>query len=41
VVSGADGDRVAGPDTELVPGKSYVVGVEPSVADEVMNLLRG
>jgi trk system potassium uptake protein TrkA len=41
VVSDADGDRIAGPETELVAGKSYVVGVEPDVADEVMNLLRG
>jgi trk system potassium uptake protein TrkA len=41
VVSGADGDRIAGPETQLVPGKSYVVGVQPEVADEVMNLLRG
>jgi trk system potassium uptake protein TrkA len=41
VVSDAAGDTLAGPDTELHPGESYVVAVEPAVADEVMNLFRG
>ncbi|SDF52623.1 potassium channel family protein [Halorientalis regularis] len=41
VVSDDDGERIAGPDTTLDPGKRYVVAVEPDVADEVMNLLRG
>ena len=41
VVSDDDGDRVARPDTTLSPGKRYVVAVEPDVADEVMNLMRG
>jgi len=41
VVSDDDGHRVARPDTTLTPGNRYVVGVEPDVADEVMNLMRG
>lgn len=41
VVSDDDGDRIAGPDTTLVPGRRYVVAVEPEVADEVLNLMRG
>lgn len=41
VVSSGNGDSVARPDTELVPGKQFVVAVEPSVVDEVMQLLRG
>jgi trk system potassium uptake protein TrkA len=41
VVSDADGHRVARPDTTLTPGSRYVVAVEPDVADEVMNLMRG
>jgi trk system potassium uptake protein TrkA len=41
VVSAGDGDTVARPDTELVPGRQYVVAVEPDVVDEVMQLLRG
>jgi trk system potassium uptake protein TrkA len=41
VISDDDGHRVARPDTTLSPGKRYVVAVEPDVADEVMNLLRG
>jgi trk system potassium uptake protein TrkA len=41
VVSAADGDAVAGPDTVLEPGRRYVVAVDPDVADEVMNVLRG
>jgi trk system potassium uptake protein TrkA len=41
VVSDDDGDRIARPDTTLDPGKRYIVAVEPDVADEVMNLMRG
>jgi trk system potassium uptake protein TrkA len=41
VVSDADGHRTAGSETELVAGRSYVVAVEPDVADEVVNLFRG
>jgi trk system potassium uptake protein TrkA len=41
VVSDADGDRIASADTTLTAGEEYVVAVEPAVADEVMNLLRG
>jgi trk system potassium uptake protein TrkA len=41
VVSNDDGNRIARPDTTLTPGKRYVVAVEPDVADEVMNLMRG
>jgi trk system potassium uptake protein TrkA len=41
VVSDDDGNRVARSDTTLTPGKRYVMAVEPDVADEVMNLLRG
>jgi trk system potassium uptake protein TrkA len=41
VVSDDDGHRVARPDTTLSPGSRYIVAVEPDVADEVMNLLRG
>jgi trk system potassium uptake protein TrkA len=41
VVSDAAGDTLAGPETVLQPTESYVVAVEPPVADEVMNLFRG
>ena len=41
VVSDGDGNRVARPDTTLTPDSRYVIAVEPDVADEVMNLLRG
>jgi trk system potassium uptake protein TrkA len=41
VVSDDDGNRVARPDTVLTSGSRYVIAVEPDVADEVMNLLRG
>lgn len=41
VVSDDDGNRVARPDTTLTPGKRYVVAVEPDVANEVMQLMRG
>lgn len=41
VVSDADGDRIAGSDTRLEPGRTYIIAVEPDVSDEVMNLMRG
>ncbi|MFC7133368.1 MULTISPECIES: potassium channel family protein [Salinibaculum] len=41
IISDAAGDRMAGPETVLEPGQTYVVAVEPDVADEVMNLMRG
>jgi trk system potassium uptake protein TrkA len=41
VVSSEEGERIARPDTTLRPGKRYVVAVEPDVAEEVLNLLRG
>jgi trk system potassium uptake protein TrkA len=41
VVSDDDGNRIARPETTLDAGKRYVVAVEPDVADEVMNLMRG
>ena len=41
IVSGADGERIARSDTTLSAGSRYVVAVEPSVVDEVMNLLQG
>lgn len=41
VISDDAGSQIARSDTELVPGCQYFVAVEPAVADEVMNLLRG
>jgi trk system potassium uptake protein TrkA len=41
IVTGPDGDRIGGSETVLEPGRSYVVAMEPDVADEVFNLLRG
>ncbi|MFA1611884.1 potassium channel family protein [Halobellus rubicundus] len=41
VVSGEEGEQIAQPETVIEPGKRYVVAVDPDVADEVMNLLRG
>jgi trk system potassium uptake protein TrkA len=41
VVSDAAGDTIAGPETVLEPGQSYVLAVAPDVADEVMNLMQG
>ena len=40
-VSDAAGNNIAGPDTVLHVGESYIVAAEPSVIDEVMNLMRG
>jgi trk system potassium uptake protein TrkA len=41
VVSDDEGRRIARPETTLTPGSRYVIAVEPEVADEVMNLMRG
>ena len=41
VISGGDGDTVARPETELVPGEQFIVAVEPGIVDEVMQLMRG
>jgi trk system potassium uptake protein TrkA len=41
VVSGAAGHHVADSGTELHAGESYLVAVEPEVADEVTRLFRG
>ena len=41
VVSDDDGTRIARSDTTLTPDSRYVVAIEPDVADEVMNLMRG
>ena len=41
VVSGSDGDTIAGKGTELLAGRSYILAVEPAVADEVVALFRG
>ena len=41
VVSDADGESVAGADTVLEVGRTFVVAAEPAVTDEVMNLFRG
>lgn len=41
VVSAEEGRGVPRPDTVLTPGTRYLVAVEPDVADEVLNLLRG
>jgi trk system potassium uptake protein TrkA len=41
IVSDDDGHRIARPDTTLTPGNRYIVALEPDVADEVMNLMRG
>jgi trk system potassium uptake protein TrkA len=41
IVSDDDGNRIAQSDTTLTPGSRYVVAVEPDVAGEVMNLMRG
>mgnify|MGYP006281784861 FL=1 len=40
-VSDAAGNNIAGPETELHAGESYIVAAEPEVIDEVMNLMRG
>ena len=40
ITSGDDGG-LANTETTLIPGKRYMVAVEPPVTDEVLNLLRG
>jgi trk system potassium uptake protein TrkA len=41
VVSSTGGNRIAGPETELIPDETYTLAVEPSVSDEVLQLFRG
>lgn len=41
VVSDADADRIPGSDTVMEPGRTYLVAVEPEVADEVRQLFHG
>ncbi|MFB6168584.1 MAG: NAD-binding protein [Haloferacaceae archaeon] len=41
VVSDADGNRIAGSETMLEAGETYLVAVEPEVSDEILNLFRG
>ncbi|MFW6317831.1 MAG: potassium channel family protein [Halorubrum sp.] len=41
LISTADREELAGPDTVLEADESYVLAVESDVADEVMNLMRG
>jgi trk system potassium uptake protein TrkA len=41
IVSDVSTDSIAGPDTELIPGRTYIVAVAEGVADEVVNLMRG
>jgi trk system potassium uptake protein TrkA len=41
VISDEGGSRISKPDTTLTPGSQYVVAVEPSVVDEVLQLMRG
>jgi trk system potassium uptake protein TrkA len=41
VVSDDNGERIARADTTLRPGSRYVIAVEPTVVDEVLNLMRG
>ncbi|MDZ7747358.1 MAG: TrkA family potassium uptake protein [Halobacteriales archaeon] len=41
IISDDDGNRIARPDTTLTPGSRYLVALEPDVADEVMDLMRG
>ncbi len=41
VVSDVSAGTIAGPETTLVPGRTYVVAMVGDVADEVINLTRG
>jgi trk system potassium uptake protein TrkA len=41
IILDAEGEQIGGPETVLEPGQRYFLAVERSVADEVMNLLRG
>jgi trk system potassium uptake protein TrkA len=41
IVVDHEGERIGGPETILEPGNRYIIAVETSVADEVLNILRG
>jgi trk system potassium uptake protein TrkA len=41
IVVDSKGEQIGGPDTVLEAGHRFIVAAESSVADEVMNLLRG
>lgn len=41
LISSADRDRLAGPETVLEAGERYILAVESGVVDEVVNLMRG
>jgi trk system potassium uptake protein TrkA len=41
LISTADREELAGADTILEPGESYILAVESGVVDEVLNLMRG
>ena len=41
LLSTADREELAGPDTVLEPDERYIVAVESHVVDEVLNLMRG
>lgn len=41
IISDEAGNNIAGSETTLDPGKSYIVAAEPEVVDEVVNLMRG
>jgi trk system potassium uptake protein TrkA len=41
LVSSADRDQLAGPETVLEAGERYILAVESQVVDEVVNLMRG
>lgn len=41
LISSADRETLAGPETVLEPDERYVLAVESDVVDEVMNLMRG
>ncbi len=41
LISTADREKLAGPETILEPDESYILAVESDVVDEVLNLMRG
>ncbi|WP_311173197.1 potassium channel family protein [Halobellus ordinarius] len=41
LLSTADREELAGPETRLEPNERYIVAVESGVVDEVLNLMRG
>lgn len=41
LISTADREKLAGPDTVLETDESYILAVESDVVDEVINLMRG